>query len=77
MVRSKGERKITTSSTASKQNPYMQQKHVDNIVEAYKDIFTTPIRVPVHFQVNHYIYLIYGVPLLNRIVYRNSLMENN
>ena len=76
MVRSEGEQKITATSTASTQNPSMQQKHVDKIVESYKDIFTMPVGVPVHCQVKHSIDLIPGVPLPNGPVYRRSLMEN-
>ena len=54
----------------------MQQKQVEKIVEGYKDIFITPVRVPVHFQVNHSIDLILGVPLPNGLVYRSSLIKN-
>ena len=77
MVRSEGERKITTTSTTSTQNPSMQQKKVEKIVEAYKDIFTTPVRVPVHCQVKHSIDLIPGAPLTNGTVYKCSLKEND
>ena len=45
-------------------------------MEAYKDIFTTPVGVPVHCQVKNSIDLIPGAPLPNGLVYRHSLMEN-
>ena len=45
-------------------------------MEAYKDIFTTPVGVPVHFQVKHSIDLIPGAPLPNGRVYMHSHMEN-
>jgi hypothetical protein len=49
---------------------------VDNIVEEYKDIFSSPIGVSWHCQVKHSIDLILCVPLLNGPVYRCSLVEN-
>ena len=76
MVCSKGERKITATSTTSTRNPSMHQKQVEKIMESYKDIFTTLVGVPVHCQVKHSIDLIPGVPLPNGPVYRCSLMEN-
>ena len=45
-------------------------------METYKDIFTTPISVQVHFQVKHSIDLIPSLPLPNELVYMPSLMEN-
>ena len=76
MVHFLGEKNIIETSTKSMQNPYTQQKQVDNIVEAYKDIFTTPVEVPLHCQVKNSINLIPGKPLSNALVYKCSLMEN-
>jgi hypothetical protein len=39
---------------------------VDGIVEEYKDIFTSPTGVPVHYQVNHSIDLTLSALLPNR-----------
>ena len=45
-------------------------------MEEYKDIFTLPTGVPLHFHVKHSIDLILGVPLPNGPIYRRSLLEN-
>jgi hypothetical protein len=50
---------------------------VDEIVEEYKDIFSSPTGVPMHCQVKHLIELTPGAPLLNGPVYRRLLMEND
>ena len=63
-------------SMTSAQSPATQQKHVDKVVEEYKDIFTSPIGVPLHCQVNHSIDLIPSAPLPNGTIYRCSLLEN-
>ena len=63
MIRSKGERKITTTITTYKKGLSTQQTQLEKIVEAYKDIFTTSTRVPLHCQVKHSIDLVLGVPL--------------
>ena len=76
MIHSESKRKVSTTSTTSTQDLSPQQKHVDKIVEAHKDIFAAPNGVPLHCQVKHSIDLIPGVPLPNGSVYRNSLMEN-
>ena len=76
MIHFEGKRKVATTSTTSTQGLSPQQKHVDKIVEAHKDIFVAPDVVPLHFQVKHSIDLIPGVPLPNGPVYRRSLMEN-
>jgi hypothetical protein len=45
-------------------------------MEEYKDIFSSPTRVPMHFQVKHPIDLTPSAPLHNGPVYHHSLMEN-
>jgi hypothetical protein len=50
---------------------------VDGIVEEYKDIFSSPIRVPMHCQFKHPIDLTPDAPLPNGPVYHRSLMEND
>ena len=76
MVPSQGEKKIVATSTTFAQSPATQQKQVEKVVEEYKDIFTSPKRVPLHCQVKHSIDLIRGAPLPNGPVYRRSLLEN-
>ena len=49
---------------------------MDGIVEEYKDIFSSPTRVPVHGQVKHSIDLTHDAPLPNDPVYMRSIMEN-
>ena len=45
-------------------------------MEEYKDIFTSPIGVPLNFQVKHSIDLIHGARLPNGPVYQCLLLEN-
>jgi hypothetical protein len=49
---------------------------VDKVVEEYKDIFTSPNGVPLHYQVKHSIDLTPSAPLPNGPLYRRSLLEN-
>jgi hypothetical protein len=46
-------------------------------MEEYRDIFSSPTRVPTHCQVKHPIDLTPGAPLPNGPVYHHSLMEND
>ena len=61
---------------ASTQDFATQHKQVDKVVEEYKDIFTSPNGVPLHYQVKHSIDLTPSAPLPNGPVYRHSLLEN-
>jgi hypothetical protein len=76
MVRSQSENKIVATSTTSARSPATQQKQVEKVMEEYKEIFTSPIGVPLHFQVKHSINLIPSAPLPNGPVYGCSLLEN-
>ena len=76
MICSERKRKVAATSTTSTQGLSPQQKHVDKIVEAHKDIFAALDGVLLHCQVKHPIDLIPGAPLPNRPIYRHSLMEN-
>ena len=59
----------------STQSLSLQQNKLDGIVEEYRDIFSSTIRVPTHYQVKNTIYLTLGAPFPNGLVYRRSLME--
>jgi hypothetical protein len=50
---------------------------MDNFVEEYEDIFTSPIGVPLHCQVKHPIDLTPRVPLPNGPIYQCSVLEND
>jgi hypothetical protein len=50
---------------------------VDGIVEEYRDILSSPIVVPIHYQVKHPIDLTPDAPLPNGPFYLCSLMEND
>jgi hypothetical protein len=76
MIRSQSERKSATTSRASVTDLSTQQKQVDKVMEQYSDIFSSPIRVPLHFQVKHAIDLTQGALLPNGSVYRHSPLEN-
>eukprot|EP00253_Pinus_taeda_P022915 PITA_22915 len=51
MIHPQGKKK--TMATTSKQGPSARQLQMDKIVEEYEDIFTSPARVPLHYQVKH------------------------
>jgi hypothetical protein len=46
-------------------------------MEEYKDIFSSPIGAPTHYQVKHLIYLTPDAAMPNGPVYHRSLMEND
>jgi hypothetical protein len=46
-------------------------------MEEYRDIFSSPTRVLMHFQVKHPIDITLSAPLPNEPAYRFSLMEND
>jgi len=45
-------------------------------MEEHKDILSSPIGVPMHYQVNNSIDLTPGAPLPNGQFYRRSMSEN-
>jgi len=64
-------------ATTSRQGPYARKLQMDKVMEEYKDIFTSPIGVPLHCQVNHSIDLTPSALLPNGPIYRHSILENN
>jgi hypothetical protein len=50
---------------------------MDKVVEEYEDIFTSPVGVPLHYQVKHPIDLTPGAPLPNGSIYRRFVLEND
>jgi hypothetical protein len=77
VIHAHSKKKVIATSLASTQSLSLQQKQVDGIVEEYKDIFSSPTRVPMHCQVKHPIDLTPSAPLPNGLVYHHSLMEND
>jgi hypothetical protein len=75
MIYALNKKKVFATSLTSTQSLSLEEKQVDEIVEEYRDIFSSPIGVPMHCQVKHQIYLTLGAPLPNGPVYRRSLME--
>jgi hypothetical protein len=75
MICSQGKKKIV--STTSRQGSFARQQQMDEVVEEYRDIFTSPAGVPLHCQVNHPIDLTPGASLPNGSIYRRSVLENN
>jgi hypothetical protein len=53
VIRSQNKINITTTSRVSVADLSTQQKQVDKVMEEYSDIFSSPTRVPLHFQVEH------------------------
>jgi hypothetical protein len=74
MILHKSEKKVATKSMASAVDLSMQQKKVDKVMKEYKGIFSSLIGVPLHFQVNHPIYLTPNASLPNGPVYHRSLI---
>jgi hypothetical protein len=77
VIRAHSKKKVSATSVASTQSLSLQKKQVDGIMEEYRDIFSSPIGVPIHYQVKHLIDLTPGTPLPNGPIYRRSLMEND
>jgi hypothetical protein len=77
IIHAHSKQKVTATSATSTQILSLQKNKVDEIVEEYKEIFSSPIDVSMHCQVKHPIDLIFGAPLPNRPVYHRSLMEND
>jgi hypothetical protein len=50
---------------------------MDNVVEEYRDIFTSPAGVPLHYQVKHPIDLTPGASLPNGSFYQRFVLEND
>jgi hypothetical protein len=76
MIRSQNERKIKATSRVSTTDLSTQQKQVDKVMEEYLNIFSSPTKVPLHFQVKHPIDLTPGASLPNGIVYHRFLLDN-
>jgi len=74
LSQTKGE--IVATSMAPKKGSLVLQKKVDKVVEEYRDIFSSPIGVPFHYQVKHSINLTPRKPLPDGPVYHRSLLEN-
>ena len=64
-------------TTTSRHGPSTRQLHMEKFVEEYEDIFTSPVGVPLHYQVKHSIDLTPGASLPNGPIYRCSILEND
>jgi len=51
-IHSQSKGKIMATFMAPEKGSSMQQNQVGKVMEEYKDIFSSPIGVPLHFQVN-------------------------
>jgi hypothetical protein len=69
VIRSQSEKNVSATSMSSTDDLNMQQKQVDKVVEDYKDIFSSPTRVPMYCQVKHSIGMTPHVLLPNGPVY--------
>jgi hypothetical protein len=76
VIHSQSEPKVATKSMGFAADLSTSWKQVDNVVEEYKDIFSSPTGVPLHCQVKHPIDLTPDAPLPNGPVYHRSLLEN-
>ena len=74
VIHYQSERKVATKFMNSMIYLSTQQKKVDKVVEEYKDIFSSPTWVPLHYQVKNSINLTPDTPLLNGTVYSHSLL---
>eukprot|EP00253_Pinus_taeda_P016446 PITA_16446 len=50
---------------------------MDKVVVEYEDIFTSPARVPLHYDVKHSIDLITGASMPNGPIYQRFVLEND
>ena len=75
MIRPQGKKKIVAMT--SRQGPFVRKQNMDKVMEEYREIFTSPIGVPLHCQVKHPIDITPGVSLPNGPIYRCSVLEND
>eukprot|EP00253_Pinus_taeda_P031993 PITA_31993 len=75
MIHPQGKKKVV--AMASRQGSSAQQQQMDKIVEEYRDNFSSPIGVPLHCQVKHFIDLNLGASLPNGPIYQRSILEND
>ncbi len=68
MIFPQGKKKVV--ATISRQGSSTQQQQMDKVVEEYRDIFASPIGVPLHCQVNHSIDLTLSMPFPNGSIYQ-------
>ena len=52
-IRAHSKQKVAVTYVASTQSLSLQQQQVDGIVEEYRDIFSSPTGVPMHYQFKH------------------------
>jgi hypothetical protein len=76
VIHFENERKIVATSRVSTVDLSTQQKEVDEVMEEYLDIFSSPIGVPLHCQVKHPIDLTPDTSFPNGSSYFHSLLEN-
>jgi hypothetical protein len=77
VIRDHSKKKVATTYVVSTHCLSLQQKKVDENMEEYRDIFSSPTGVPTHCQVKNPIDLTPGAPLPNGLVYHRLLMEND
>ena len=75
MIHPWGKKKIM--ATTSREGSSARQQQMDKVMEEYWDIFTSPIGVPLHYQVKHPIDLTLGASLPNGPIYHHSILEND
>jgi hypothetical protein len=76
VILSQSEQKVAATSMVFVTDLSKQQKKVDKVMEEYKEIFSSPIGVPLQCQFKHTIDQILDAPLPNGSVYHRSLIEN-
>ena len=67
MIRPQGKKNTVVMS--SRQGRSTRQLHMGKVMEEYKDIFSSPPGVPLHYQVKHTIDLTPGASLPNGLIY--------
>jgi hypothetical protein len=72
VIHAQSELKVVATCNTSTTGLSTQQKQVDKVMEEYKDIFSSPTRVPLHCQFKHKIDPTLDAPLPNGRVYRRS-----
>jgi hypothetical protein len=77
VIHARSKHKVVATSVTSTKSSLLQHKQVDEIVEEYRDIISSPVGVPMHFQVKHRIDLTPSASMPNGPVYCHSLMKND
>ena len=75
MIYPQGKKKVVATTSIHGSSTWKQK--MDKVVEEYGDIFTSPARMPQHYEVKQPINLTPGVMLPNGPIYQCSVLDSD